>query len=172
MAVLPPDFTVIADFRAVNVYPAPAFVLIGKFDPLPQPFYPKAVVMPGRVAPAADVVVNRRQVRIKQRCQRRIGVFSNDGAVRYVLSPDQNPVVAVPLQPVTKCSDVNGVADQIKTVRSSAVFIDNLIAGRRTPFRTVVMNYQAEISAARVYQNFVRKPFRQTAADAEGSLTG
>ena len=96
--------------------------------------------MPGRVAPAADVVVNRRQVRIKQRRQRRIGVFGNDGAVRYVLSPDQNPVVAVPLQPVTKCSDVNGVADQIKTVRSSAVFIDNLIAGRRTPFRTVVMN--------------------------------
>ena len=34
------------------------------------------------------------------------------------------------------------------------------------------MNYQAEISVARVYQNFVRKPFRQTAADAEGSLAG
>jgi ribosomal protein L11 methyltransferase len=64
----------------------------------------------------------------------------------------------------------NGVADQIKTVRSSAVFIDNLIAGRRTPFRTVVMNHQAEISVARVYQNSVRKPCRQPLTEKMGQV--
>ena len=94
------------------------------------------------------MVVYRTEVSVEKRRQGSKRVFCDQGSVCQLFGAHQYPVAVFFAEIIVKGADVNGVADQVKTVVRAGCLVYDFEFGRQAVLHAVVMNDKAETAVS------------------------